>query len=199
MATPAQIASALQRKASRIRGVSREAALAAAQNPPPPPPLAPPPKAYSAGRPVTQEDRHFREIQKRSLAMAPPAEGHTRLFRQGNVPSDLPPMSMADMVDTPRGRMPRAAWEKIKAEVGHTQPFGAAGRWFTDRAPELDFYVYENPHEPTYYVDVPNDRLPELSVKNTPFSKVSRNHDREFVLPDDALAGAKRLLDGLAK
>jgi hypothetical protein len=164
-----------------------------------PPPPAPPKRTAPAEPRVTPEDKHYQEVQKRSLSLPPPVEGHTRLYRQGNVPKDLPPMTMQDVVQTPMGEMPRWVWEQEKAKVGHTNPFGATGRWFTDDARELDYYVRETPNEPTYYVDVPNDKLPEVNVRNTPYSKVSRNHDREFVLPDEVLQNAQRLLDGLLR
>lgn len=195
MATPLQAISRLAPPSTAAR--IGELAAQVKRAPPPPPPL-PPVRAASPEKPPSPEDRHYQEIQKRSLSLPQPDDGMVRLYRQGSLPADLPKMTRDDIVNTPLGKMPRWVWEKEKDAVGNTQPFAATGRWFTDDARQLDYYVRENPHEPTYYADVPAHAARNSNVSNTPFKQNSRNPDREFVLLDDAiLKGATKLLDGL--
>jgi hypothetical protein len=90
-------------------------------------------------------------------------------------------------------------WDKYLASKGirNTEPTGARGRWFTDVPEELDYYVKDAAFpKPLYAVDVPSARLPDINVSRTPYSESSSNHAREFVVPDEYLTQARRLLEG---
>jgi hypothetical protein len=168
--------------------------------PPPPPPKPAPPSVAPQTALREQWDRRIHDYTKRSGALPPPEEGNTRLYRAGKLPSDSA-WSLDDMMDGPFGqRMTRRQFEALKDEgTGgtHPNPFGASGRWFTDAPEELDFYVRENDTDPIYYLDVPSAALPSLNVAGTPYTKNSRNHAREFIVPDEHIGRAVRLLDGL--
>jgi hypothetical protein len=144
-------------------------------------------------------DRRVHDFAKRSGALPPPDPGAVRLYRAGAIPADSVPRSAGDVITGPFGQqMTRAEFDALKGE-GHSNPLGAEGRWFTDAATELDFYLRENDLDPAYYVDVPSGQAMQYRVDKTPFTKNSRNHEREFVLPPEQANQAVRLLDGLAK
>ncbi|NBV87963.1 MAG: hypothetical protein EBR88_00340 [Betaproteobacteria bacterium] len=89
-------------------------------------------------------------------------------------------------------------WALQRSGGENKVPIKAAGRFFTDAPEQLDFYVRENgTSSPAYYVDVPNDSLHSIHVRNTPFAYVSANPDREFLVPDEYLKNSQLLLQGL--
>lgn len=185
-------------RAGRIAELSEQVRRAAPPPPPVPPTSAPAVARQSAPLP-SEEDRRVGQYVKRSAALVNPPEGHTRLFRVGGLATEHPPVSMNDIVtDLWGNKMTRRQLEAQKGSA-HSQPAEAMGRWFTDAPQELDFYIKENPASPIYHVDVPNDSLSDLNVSQSKFSSHSRNHAREFVLPDDQLTRATRLLEGLRK
>ena len=129
-----------------------------------------------------------------------PEQGMTRLYRYGEITPNMPKQSLDDVMDGPFGqKMTRRQFHEMLGDQ-HPNQFGARGRWFTDAPEELDFYVADNwPDElPAYYVDVPENEVPELNVRNTPYSKASRNHDREFIMGDKHFGNAARLMGLLA-
>lgn len=178
-------------RASRVAELAGEVRAA-----PPPPPV--PQRVQPRAPAVPNElDRRVQEFAKRSGALPPPEEGFTRLYRAGKLPTDSPPRSRKDLITDPWGNvMTRAQWDAQKG-AGHANPLDAEGRWFTDAANELDFYVKENDIDPVYYLDMPSAHAQEANVRNTPFISSSRNPDREFVVPPLDVLGARRLLDGL--
>ena len=167
---------------------------------PPPSPVPPPSsvtKQATAG--PTAEDIRAGRFVRRSAALVDPPDGHTRLFRVGDLATEHPPVSLDDVITDPWGnKVRRRDWEAKKGPF-HSQPAEAMGRWFTDAPSELDFYIKDNPDAPVYHVDVPDQDLPSMNVSRSKFSSNSRNHDREFVLPDEQLKRASRLLEGLRK
>lgn len=144
-----------------------------------------------------QWDRRVRDFQVRSGSLPPLPEGYVRLFRGGYVPKDSPPRLPDDVINGPFGqKMTRRQYDATKGPA-HANPLDAEGRWYTDAADQMDFYVRENDTDPVYYLDVPAEYAAKHNVKNTPFLKNSRNPDREFVLPTEAANSATRLLEGL--
>ena len=191
MGTP--ISNALQRIARA------EMPMRAAPKPPP----APPPKAADAVAAVDPYQQRYEELLSRVRQAAPPAEGHTRLYRVGEIATNYRPPETVRMY----GRdMPYSEYRSIRDAhtkdliakgllVRDTNPRGAAGRWATDAPHELDFYLNENDLDaPVYSFDVPTEDVSRYNVRNTPFSGSSKNHDREFVLPKGQLKKAVRVL-----
>ena len=162
---------------------------------PPPPPAPPPPvRGYNAGSDPHQ--KRFAELTQRIEASEPAPDGHVRLYRVGEIATNYKPPETVRMW----GReIPYAEWRHSRDEAMKgsfdTNPAGAAGRWATDAPGELDFYVGDNDlNAPVYRFDVPEAELPQYNVRNTPFAGSSRNHDREFVLPDQHLRKAVRIM-----
>lgn len=190
MGVPGIQAALLAKKLEPISSAVRKAPLA-----PPPAPARPvaAPKVYG------QEDLRVSDFAKRSGALPPVAEGHTRLYRVGDLATEHPPLLPDDIVtDLWGNKLRRSELEKQKGPT-HSSPAAGAGRWFTDAADQLDFYIKEDPAAAIHYVDIPSDRAAASNVRNTPLSSHSRNHEREFVLGDDELSRATRLLDRIKK
>lgn len=168
--------------------------------PPPPPPPPPPiskPKVEQWRHPMTDAwNRQFHEFGKRSGALPPPEEGYTRLYRAGQIPGASGPRKAEEVINGPLGPMTRGELDAMKGK-GHSNPLAAEGRWFTDAANELDYYIRENDTDPVYYLDLPTTQAMQHRVDNTPFKVNSRNPEREFVLPLEQVQQARRLLDGL--
>jgi hypothetical protein len=114
------------------------------------------------------------------------------MFRVGELATNYQPPKAMTMWGQQIPYDQYQALTKEARETG-TNPSGAAGRWATDAANELDFYIGDNPLDaPIYYFDVPN--ASQHNVANTPYLKNSRNPTREFVLPDDQLKTGRRLM-----
>lgn len=142
-------------------------------------------------------DKRVHAFAKRSGALPPPEKGYTRLYRAGEIPSAAGPRSADDVIEGVfGGTMTRGELDALKGS-GHSNPLAAEGRWFTDAADELDFYIRENDHSPVYYLDMPSEQAMQYRADNTPFTVNSRNHQREFVPPFEQVRQSKRLLDGL--
>ncbi len=165
--------------------------------PPPPPPPAPARAFHQAEEPAANSrlDEVLAAVQ-RAISKQPVPEGHSRLYRYGPVPAD----ASGDGTRTVFGKTyTPEEWDKYLASKGirNTEPTGARGRWFTDVPEELDYYVKDAAFpKPLYAVDVPSARLPDINVSRTPYSESSSNHAREFVVPDEYLTQARRLLEG---
>jgi hypothetical protein len=144
----------------------------------------------------TPHQQRLEELNRRIASAEPPADGHVRLYRVGETATNYKPPETVQMW----GReMPYAEWRRSREEsmAGgfDPNPTGAAGRWATDAPNELDFYVGDNDlTAPIYRFDVPAEEVPQYNVRNTPFAGSSRNHDREFILPDPHLRNAVRIM-----
>jgi len=160
---------------------------------------APPPKyvragGYYAGEPA--HDAKWQEFLRLAGQAPPPDEGMTRLYRVGEISTNWkPPKTVKESgMEIPYDDYITQR-EMRMAGTWNPNPRGAAGRWATDDPSQLDFYINDNyAAAPVYRFDVPTASLPEYNVRNTPFSANSRNHEREFVLPDEYLQRAVRLL-----
>jgi hypothetical protein len=134
-----------------------------------------------------------------------PPEGHTRLYRYGEIATNFKDDPNVLRKSLLTGEMvPTSVWWKHRDQAmqggRNTNPPAAGGRWFTDAPHELDYYINDNgPHAPAYFVDVPSDQAKSLHVDNSPYRSSSSNPDREFVVPDEHLQNAKLLLEGLLK
>ena len=166
-----------------------------------PPPLPPPPPpvraVMTAEAPKTSSrfDEVMSAVQK-AYDDTPVPDGHSRLYRYGHIPTD----SVANDTRTLFGQTyTPEQWDKFMASKGmrNTEPLGARGRWFTDAPKELDYYVNDSvvPRH-LYSVDVPSAQLPEINVSKTPYASSSSNHEREFLVPDEYIMKARRLLEG---
>ena len=164
--------------------------------PPPLPPAPPAPRVggYNAGSGPHQQ--RFEEFLRRAESAPAPADGTTRLYRVGEIATNYKPPETVRLY----GRdMPYAEFVSMREQAlsggFNTNPQGAAGRWATDAPKELDFYVGDNDLDaPIYRFDVPASEVPQYNVSKTPFSGSSRNHEREFVLPDQHLKNAVRIM-----
>lgn len=145
-------------------------------------------------------ERRVHEFAKRSGALPPPEEGQIRLYRAGAVPKDSA-RSPEDMLTGPfNEKMTRREFHlRFGKEGSGPNPLEAEGRWFTDAANELDYYLQENDGSPVYYLDMPANTAKQYSVSNTPFLSSSRNPRREFVLPIENANSAIRILGGLTE
>jgi hypothetical protein len=167
------------------------------RQPPAPPPAPPPLPAKPPAGPDAYDER-YAEFLKKSLTLPPADQGNVRMYRVGQTSTNFVPPQTVRMF----GRdMP---WDEFRAnmEEGHRtgpHPPGAAGRWFTDAPEELDFYIKDNELDtPIYYLDVPKPEAVAANVQNTPYAKNSRNHAKEFVLPEGLVSQATRLMSILA-
>jgi hypothetical protein len=132
------------------------------------------------------------EFLAKSSSLPAPEDGATRLFRVGEIATNYQPPKTVKMWGQ---QIPYTQWQALTKEAREsgTNPSGAAGRWATDAADQLDFYIRDNPLDaPVYYFDVPN--ASQYNVSRTPYLKNSRNETREFILPDDQLKAGKRLM-----
>ncbi len=192
MATPAALAAARLGRASKVAELAEQV-----RAPAPPAPVPAPPRSvggYHKGNPLHQQ--RFDELTRRIGAAEPPSEGYVRTYRVGETALNYKPPETVNMWGQ---QVPYAEWKRSRDYAMQDQfdpnPPGAAGRWATDAPHELDYYVGDNDLEaPIYRIDVPADELPQYNVRNTPFSGSSRNHDREFVLPDQHLRNAVRIM-----
>ena len=164
-------------------------------NPAAPPPPAPTPRSAQtqAPKPKTPHDERVEEFLAKSGNLPPPEPGATRLYRVGERATDYQtPKTIKQWGQEIPYEEWRAQIEKAQGPAG-PNPRGAAGRWATDAAHELDYYIQDNPVDaPVYYFDVPDHG--QYNVANTPYLKNSRNPEREFVLPDSQLSIGKRLM-----
>jgi hypothetical protein len=160
----------------------------------PPPPSQPPARnmGFYGSDPGVVE--RYEEFLRRAAADTPPAEDMTRLYRVGETATQYQPPKTVRMFgqDIPYEQFVAM---KEAGEGFNPNPKGAAGRWATDAPHELDFYIGDNSlTAPIYRFDVPSSEVAQYNVANTPFLKNSRNATREFVLPDEYLERAVRLL-----
>lgn len=161
----------------------------AASRPPPPPPAPAPPRPQPQ---ATAADLRYQEFLRRAAALPPPEGGATRLYRVGETATNFVPPKVIKQWGQ---EVPYEQWRASlrEAQENGPTPHGANGRWATDAPNELDFYIRDNDLDtPIYYFDVPNAQ--QYNVSRTPYAKNSRNHAREFVLPDDRLRAGTRLM-----
>lgn len=160
---------------------------------PPPAPPAPPPAP-----PVAPAPGRYEEALQKAAALPSPDDGMERLYRVGEIATNYKPPETVRLWgrDVPYEEFQRVRAARL-ADSGarDTNPSGAAGRWFGNRAEDMDYYINDNPTDtPVYVVDVPKSDLPEMNVRATPYAGSSLNQDREFVLTDRHLANARRLM-----
>lgn len=184
---------------AQLAAKARESAASLKPPPvPPPPPAIPAPGKGVPASGLTPHQERYKELMRRVEAAEPAPEGHTRLYRVGEVATNFqPPKTVKQWgKDIPYDEW--RAWrdtEMKRAGGLDPNPHGAAGRWATDAPHELDFYVGENDlTAPIYHFDVPSHEVPQHNVRNTPFLENSRNPDREFVLPTEHLKKAVRIM-----
>jgi len=186
-----------QRIAQLAAAKARETARAVP--PPPPPRVAParPAEAHGPLAPSPSKERYDEAI-RRVESLPPPEAGHERLYRVGEIATNYKPPETMKLYgqDVPFAEFQRHRTHVLAGSGARdTNPQGAAGRWFGNRPQDMDYYINDNPLDtPVYYADVPKGELGGMNVQKTPYSNSSLNHEREFVLPDDALRRATRVL-----
>jgi hypothetical protein len=157
------------------------------------------PKIELAGDVGSRFDQLMERV-RRAAEETPPPEGHTRVFRYGSVPKDYTPPKTVMLFGEEVPIEEYRKWRQDGLAEFNTRdvnPQAAAGRWFTDKADELDYYVRQAlpDHKNAYYTDIPSHVLPDYNVTKTPFTGSSLNPEREFVLPEDLANAARRFLD----
>jgi len=157
----------------------------------------PPADAPAVRSPEDERVYSVMEGIKQSLQSEPTPEGHTRLYRYGEVPKDFVPPKTVKMWGE---EVPYEEFQRQRAAtIGDRDmtPPEAAGRWFTDDPDQLDLYIRDSKHpKAAYHTDVPTDSLGSYNVAQTPFSRSSANPEREFILPAEMANGARRFIGG---